>query len=249
MKIPMRTTVLASVVASALAVAQPVLAQDSGDGFLFQRPSGSWSLHGGLAMPNASSDLFTYTTSNLTVNHGAFAAVDYGADLAFTITPRLDLVLDVSFSGASKSSEYRNFVDNNQLPIQQSTSFSRTPLTVSARYYLTERGRQIGHYAWVPNRVVPYVGAGVGYMNYNFDQKGDFIDAATLAVYPDQLHSGGWAPMGQLLAGVEWGMGTGWALKTEGRYLMASTNSSGDYTGYRVDLSGFTSSVGFIVRF
>jgi outer membrane protein W len=248
-KIPVRAAVLASAIASMLAVALPARAQGSGDGFRFQRPSGSWSLRGGFAMPSANSDIFSYTTSNLTVNRGDFGAVDYGADLAFTVAPRLDLVFDVSYSGMSKGSEYRNYVDNNQQPIQQTTGFQRTPLTVNARYYLTDRGRQIGHYAWIPNRIVPYVGAGVGAMYYDFDQKGDFIDNSTLAVNPDELHSRGWAPMAQGLAGVEWSLSPGWAFKTEARYLMASTNSSGDYSGYRIDLSGFTSSVGFIVRF
>lgn len=247
---PVRAALLASVVAAALAVAQPVRAQDSGDGFLFQRPFGSWSLHGGFAKPSAGSDLFSFTTTNLTVNRGDFSALDYGADLAFAITPRLDLVLDVSHSGMSKGSEFRNFVDNNQLPIQQTTSFQRTPVTLSARYYLTARGRQIGHYAWVPNRIVPYVGAGAGAMNYGFDQKGDWVDNTTLAVFPDTFHSSGWALMAQLLAGVEWSMGPGWALRTEARYLTAGATPSSDFPGFhRIDLSGVNTNVGFFVRF
>ena len=201
-------------------------------------------------MPSANSDVFSYTTSNFTMNRGDFSALDLGADLAFTIVPRLDLVLDVSYSGMNKGSEYRNFVDNKQLPIQQSTSFQRTPVTVNARYYLTERGRQIGHYAWVPSRIVPYVGAGAGVMNYEFYQKGDFIDISTLAVNPDALHSGGWAPMGQVFAGAEWSMGPGWALRTEARYLTSSATLSSDFVGFhRIDLSGMTTSVGFFVRF
>jgi opacity protein-like surface antigen len=238
------------VAALALAVAQPARAQDSGDGFRFHPPSGSWSLHGGYAMPTANSDLFRFTTGNLTVNHNDFNAVDIGADLAFTIARRLDLVFDLSYSGMNKSSEFRNFVDNNNQPIQQSTSFARTPLTVNARYYLMDRGRRIGHFAWVPSRVVPYVGLGVGIMNYSFDQKGDFIDDSTMAVFPDEFRSTGWAPMAQALAGAEWSLGPGWALRTEARYLTASAAPSSDFSGFhRIDLSGLTLSAGFLVRF
>jgi opacity protein-like surface antigen len=249
-KIPVRAAVLASVVASMLTAARPLMAQGSGDGFRFQSPSGSWSLRGGFAMPSANSDLFSFTTSNLTVNRGDFSALELGADLSFTVSPRVDLVFDVSTSGMSKGSEFRNFVDNNQLPIQQTTSFQRIPLTVNARYYLSERGRQIGHYAWVPNRFVPYVGAGVGVMNYDFSQKGDFIDHTTLAVFPDAFHSSGWSSMGQILAGVEWSTSPGWALRTEARYLISSATPSNDFAGFhRIDLSGVTTSVGFFVRF
>jgi opacity protein-like surface antigen len=201
-------------------------------------------------MPSAGSDIFAFTTSNLTLNRSDFNALDFGGELAFTIQPRLDLVFDVSYSGMNKGSEFRNFVDNNQQPIQQSTSFARTPVTVSARYYLTDRGRQLGHFAWVPNRIVPYIGAGVGAMNYSFDQKGDFIDDSTLAVFPDEFRSSGWVPMAQALAGVEWSLSPGWAFRTEARYLTASATPSGDFSGFhRIDLSGVTTSVGFLVRF
>ncbi len=240
---------IAAMVALSLAVAQPARAQDA-DGFRFHPPSGSWSLRGGYAMPTAGSDLFKFTTSNLTVNHNDFNAVDIGADIAFTAAPRLDIDFDIAYSGMNKGSEFRNFVDNNNQPIQQSTSFARTPLTVNARFYLTDRGRQIGHFAWVPNRIVPYVGAGVGLMNYSFDQKGDFIDDSTMAVFPDEFRSDGWTPMAQVLAGVEWSVTPGWALRTEVRYLSASATPSQDFSGFnRIDLSGLTTSVGFFVRF
>ncbi|HEY2904961.1 MAG TPA: hypothetical protein VGJ29_03615 [Vicinamibacterales bacterium] len=250
MKIRMRAGALFSAVATALAVAGPARAQDSGDGFRFHPPTGSWSFHGGFAMPSANSDLFSFTTNNLTINHADFGAVDIGADLAFTIAPRVDLSFDISYAGMNKGSEFRNFVDNNNQPIQQSTAFARTPLTVSARFYLTDRGRQIGRFAWVPRRAVPYVGAGVGFMNYSFDQKGDFIDDSTMAVFPDEFRTSGWAPMAQALAGVEWSMGPGWALRTEARYLMSSATPSSDFSGFhRIDLSGLTTSVGLLVRF
>ena len=239
----------AALVVAALAVAMPAAAQD-GDGFLFRAPSGSWSFRGGFAMPNAGSDIFRFTENQLTVNHGDFSSVDLGADLAFALTPRLDLVFDIAYSGMGKESEFRNFVDNNNLPIQQHTSFSRVPLSVNVRYYLADRGRQIGRYAWVPARFTPYVGGGVGFLNYNFSQKGDFIDDSTLAVFPDAFVSNGWAPLAQAFAGVEYSLGSSWALRAEARYLTANAALSQDFEGFhRIDLSGFTTNVGFFVRF
>jgi len=201
-------------------------------------------------MPSAGSDIFSFTTSTLTVNRGDFRSGDVGASLAFTLRPRLDFVIDVAYSGMDKGSEFRNYVDNSGNPIQQSTSFTRTPITLSAKYYLTGRGRQIGRYAWIPDHVAPYVGAGVGMMYYEFTQRGDFVDDSTLAVFNDEFHSGGWTPMAQLLAGAEWSLGKSWALLTEARYLTASAALSGDFSGFhRIDLSGVTTSAGLIVRF
>ncbi len=251
MKITTRAALIAFVALAQFAAVPAARAQDSGDGFLFFPPSGSWTLRGGYAMPNAGSDIFSFTRNNFTINRGDFSTFDVGGDLAFTLSPRFDLVFDISYSGMSKGSEYRNFVDNNQQPIQQTTSFQRTPITVNARYYLTERGRQIGHYAWVPNRIVPYVGAGVGVMYYDFEQKGDFIAAdSTMSVYSDAFRSRGWTPTAQVLAGAEWELGPRWSLRTEARYLAGSAALSSDFVGFhRIDLSGMTSSVGFFLRF
>jgi outer membrane protein W len=249
-KIPNRLVLLVGVIVGLIASASPAGAQDSGDGFLFRPPSGSFSLRGGFAMPNAGSDIFSFTTSRLTVNRSDFDALDIGADLSFSLSPRLDLVLDVSHSEMNKGSEFRNFVDNNQQPIQQSTGFKRTPVTVNLRYYLAPRGTQVGRFAWVPSTVSPYVGAGAGFMYYEFTQSGDFIDDSTLAVFPDSFHSAGWAGMGQVLAGADWSLGSHWALRTEARYLFSNAPLSDDFSGFhRIDLSGVTTSVGFFVRF
>ena len=73
-------------------------------------------------------------------------------------------VFNVGTSGSSTQSEFRCCLDNNDLPIQQTTTFHRVPLTAALKMYLGDPGRSIGRYAWIPNRVAPYVGAGGGAM-------------------------------------------------------------------------------------
>src|SRR5689334_18849879 len=51
-------------------------AQDNGNGFLFGAPAGAFTLRGGWAMPRAKSDLFTFTTQNLTLNRSDFSSPD-----------------------------------------------------------------------------------------------------------------------------------------------------------------------------
>jgi outer membrane protein W len=235
---------------AAMALAGPATAQSSGNGFLFGEPHGSVALRGGFAMPSAGSDIFSFSTSQLTLNRSDFTSPDASAEVAFRVMSRLDVVANVAFSGMTKPSESRNFVGSDGLPIEQTTTFRRVPITLSARYYLTDRGRNIGRFAWVPARVAPYVGAGVGMMNYSFDQSGDFVDNTTKNVFGDQFNSSGWTPMGQALAGVDWSLGPRWALSTEAKYVSASADLSTDFVGFhRIDLSGFSTSVGFFVRF
>ena len=95
-------------------------------------------------------------------------------------------------------------MDNNDQPIEQTTTFERTPLTVNVRLDLVPPGRAIGSFAWIPSRLVPYVGAGVGGMRYRFKQDGDFVNFATNAVFPAVLDSQAWTFVGQGMAGVDY---------------------------------------------
>ena len=57
-------------------------------------------------------------------------------EVGFYVTPRLDIVAGVDVSGASTVSEYRDFVDNNRLPITQKTELRGTTITGSLKYAL-----------------------------------------------------------------------------------------------------------------
>ena len=107
---------------------------------------------------------------------------------------RLDIVGGVDVSHASTKSEYRNFVDNNRLPIEQKTELGGTTITGSVKYALVPRGREVGSVAWVPTTIVPYVGAGGGAHWYKLTQQGDFVDALDLSVFTDFFESSGWKP-------------------------------------------------------
>lgn len=236
--------------ATALLRAHPVAAQSSGNGFLFREPVGSFGFRAGFAQPSAGSDVFTFMTDELTLGRSDFAGVTVGADLAFRIKSQLDLVLGAEFSGSNARSEFRYFVDNNDLPIEQSTSLMRVPMTASAKVYLTPRGRSIGRFAWVPTQFAPFVGVGGGAMWYQLRQHGDFIDMETFEVFPDTFKSSGLAPTANGLAGIEVSFGPRFGLTGEGRYTWAKASLGSDFSGFeRIDLSGYNASLGLFVRF
>ena len=239
-------------IAFALLAALPAtaFAQDTGNGFLFGSPHGSATFRGGWSAPRASGDLFAFTTDQLTLNRGDFSSPDVGMDLTFHVFRRTELVFSGDFSGMSKKSEFRKFIDNNDLPIEQTTRFRRIPLTASVKQYLTSTGRSIGKFAWIPSRAAVYVGAGGGLQYYRFEQEGDFIDPTTLVVFPDHFKSEGWAPTAHVLAGFDYTLSPRWAVTTEGRYLWSHADLSNDFSGFKpLDLSGFATNVGLTVRF
>jgi len=225
-------------------------AQDAGKGFLFARPDGSFTLRGGFAVAHASSDIFSFATDQLTLSRGDFSGALLGGDLAFSLRSNLDLVLSASYAGTSKRSEFRHWLDNKDLPIEQSTKFARAPITASLKYYITDRGRSVGSFAWIPSKYAPFVGAGAGFMYYRFQQVGDFVDFDTHGVFSHDYDSSGWAKTAHVLAGFEYSLGTRWSLSTEARYGWAKADLSDDFSGFKpIDLSGFTTSVGLLVRF
>lgn len=237
--------------AIAVGIAAPLEAQQgSGRGFLFRQPVGTFSVRAGFAQPNAGSDIFTFVTDELTLGRSDFAGISVAADLSFRLRPRLDLVLGAAYSGSDAQSEFRDFVDNNDLPIEQSTSLARVPLTASAKFYLASRGRSIGRYAWIPNKFAPFIGAGGGAMWYRFRQEGDFIDHDTFEVFDDTFRSEGWTPAWNGFAGVDVSLGPRFGFTGEARYTWAKATLDSDFSGFDpIDLSGYNASLGFYVRF
>jgi hypothetical protein len=237
---------MASVLAALPAAAQ----QGAGNGFLFREPPGSFSVRAGFAQASAGSDVFDFVTDELTLGRGDFAGLSLSADFAFRLRSQLDLVFGGAYAGSSAESEFRRFIDNNDLPIEQTTSLTRVPLTLSAKYYFSSRGRSIGRYAWIPASVAPFVGAGGGFMWYRFQQDGDFINMETFDVFADTFKSEGWTPTGIAFLGVDFSLGPRFALTTEARYTYGRAKLGADFSGFdKIDLSGYDLLAGFSVRF
>jgi len=225
-------------------------AQVMGDGFLFRPPVGSLTLRGGFARPDAASDLFDFTFEELTLDRDDFNSPALGFDLGVRLSRRLDVVLGVGVASAKRRSEFRHWVDLDDQPIEQTTTFRRVPVTASLKAYITPRGRTIGSFAWLPARWAPYVGFGAGFVWYRFKQEGDFVDFENLDIFPATYRSEGWTPTGHLLAGFDLALGLRWALNFEGRYSRASAKPGYNYEGFEpIDLSGLTTTIGIQYRF
>jgi len=230
--------------------ASHLLAQTAGDGFLFGQPKGSIGVRGGLAAASATGDLFSFTDKRLTLSRGDFRSPNADLDLAVRLAPQTDLVLSLSYAGTTKASEFRDFVDQSNNSIRQSTTFQRVPAVLGVRQYLTSRGRSVGELAWIPSRFAPYLGAGGGVIWYRFHQSGDFVDFNTNNVFNGTLSSAGWAPAASAAAGLDVTLTPRFALTGQGNYLWARARPGGDFSGFkRIDLSGLSTTVGLLMRF
>lgn len=235
--------------AAVATIALPSHAQRAGDGFLFHAPSGSWTFRGGVATATGNSDVFQDVTDQLTVDRSDFNSPTFGTALAISVSARNDIVLDISYATVSRTSEFRDWLDNHDRPIQQETSLRRIPITLGFRHYITSRGRSIGQFAWVPARRALYAAVGAGMMEYKFHEVGDFIDFTSLNVFHDEFVSQSWTPVVHAAVGLDLGLGSFTMVTTEARYTYATAPMSADFDGFNnIDLSGLSVTAGLTFR-
>ena len=166
------------------------------------------------------------------------------------VTSRIEAHVDFEMSHKSNESEYRDYVDNALLPINQETTLSVRNLSGNVRFNLTPRGHSVSRYAWVPKGVTPFVGAGGGAIWYRFEQTGDFVDFVDLSVFPDYFSSRGWAPNAYVFGGTDLHLYRFLYVTVEGRYLWANAELSNDFIDFDpIDLSGFRASTGLTLLF
>lgn len=229
----------------------PVAAQLGGQGFVFRQPNISMALHAGYALPMARSDLFDQTFEDLILDRHDFESPYLGGELSIKASDRWDVSLEVGHAWSSARTEWREFVEEDGRPIRQTVDFSRTPVTVSGKAYLTDRGRSIGRFVWIPSRVTPFVGAGAGVVRYRFQQDGDFVDTQTLEIFTDRLEQVGTGFTAHGFAGVDVMLKNMVYLTTQARYAWAKGGLDRSiYEGFEpMDLSGIQLTLGLGFRF
>ncbi len=229
-------------------------AQSGGRGFLFGSPRATLTVKGGVSLPRAASggaeqSLWDLTREELTVETPDLRGASIIGELAVRASERLDITLAVGYSASETRSEFREFVGTDDLPIEQTTRFTTTPVTLGVKAYLFERGRSLGSLAWIPRTWNPYVGVAGGLVSYSFRQHGEFVDYETYDIFQDDYYSRDRAPTVHFLGGMEMSVNRHVLLVGEARYGFASAPLSTDFVGFPdLDLAGFQVTAGISLR-
>lgn len=245
-------TARAVIITAGLSMAAPGLAAaQGGDGFLFKQPNVTLKFESGYAVQRAQSDVYDFLLNQHTLGRRDFDSPFVGGELAVRVSERWDVALSVGWQESSARSEFVDWVDGDDLPIEQTTELQMVPVTVSAKFYPFERGVNVGRFAWIPRTFAPFVGGGAGFVASRLSQGGDFVDFVTLDVYPDRLVSEQNAFLARALAGVNVSLTTQFLLTVEARYSWASAELGRSYSADfdNIDLSGMQFVGGIAVRF
>ena len=218
--------------------------------FLFGPPKVSIGVRGGYLFAATGSDIYDFLESNLTVEKSDFDTPVFGVDFALALNRRVDFVTGFELSKAGIDSEYRDFVDPNDLPITQRTELKVMPFSGSLKLYLTSRGREVSRYAFVPASVRPYLGAGGGFLWYELEQSGDFVDFMDSSIFSSSFRSSGFGLEGHAFGGVDVALSPRWFLSIEARYLWAHADLGEDFVSFApIDLSGLRTTAAINVSF
>jgi hypothetical protein len=231
---------------SPAAFTQTSTAAPSSPDFLLGRPRAMIGVRGNWLMASAGSDIYDFVTDQLTIEKKNFNTAALGVEVAANLTPRLDLVGGMDLNRTRTPSEYRRFIDNRGLPIEQTTQLNQYSFTGSLKVALLPKGRNVSRLAWIPNTVVPYVGGGAGIGQYTFRQSGDFVDFQDNRVFSDVFTSDGWAPIAQVFGGTDVQVFNRMLVSFEGRYIWSRADLDQDFVDFDpIDLGGFKFGVGF----
>ena len=234
-------------------------AQASPD-FRFGQPRFSVAFRGLQLRPRATGELHSLLHENFFVRTGPeddpldatagrmnFDATGLGFDIGFGAGSRLETRVGVDYALVRALTEDRYNEDEFGLPIEQDTELAQWSVHGELALALTPRGRAIGQYVWIPSAVVPYVGAGAGFVRYSTVMDGRFVDVIDFTIFSERIESQGWAPSVHAFGGVDFRLTRNVLLTTEARYAWATTELDGVLAGFEHDLTGLRISAG--VRF
>jgi outer membrane protein W len=176
--------------------------------------------------------------------NGIYGGVEYNTVLA----PMVELGIGVDAYGRSVDTSYRDYTRPDESEIRQRLKLRIVPLGVTVRFLPTMKGA----------RIAPYVGAGVDALFYSYEETGDFIDFGDpgLAIVPDTFKDNGTAFGAHGVVGLRLYLSRDFAIVGEGRYQWAKAKEMGhDFAPNapnlvnRIDLSGYSATIGLHVRF
>ena len=255
--------VIAVFAALLCSTARPAVAQSTDDAprrvrvpapppsdFMLGRPRVYFGVESGFLFANTGSDIYDFISSQLTLDKKSFNTPVVGGRVGFSLTPRIDIVLGMDHAQSKSSSEYRDFVDNQLLPITQTTTRQEYNFTGSVRFSLLPTGRRISRFAWIPRTLTPYVGVGGGALKYEFLQYGSFVDFETLRVFNDRFESQGWTPSAHAFVGGDLRVYRRLYLSLEGRYTWSKATLGSDFIDFDpISLAGARLGGGLRVAF
>ncbi len=232
-------------------VTRPAPARERSPDFFFGQPRGWVAVRGGMFLPRADAQLYTFFGDQLTMAPSDFRTTSFDLEVGVMLSNTLAIEGGFDLARRGLDSEYRDFVRPNRDPITQHTVLNQTGATIGVRYTPTGHGRRISSLSFIPRRVTPYAAAGLQASYYRLSQNGSFVDFADLSIFQDVFASDGWTSGPYARGGVDIQVWRRLFVNADIRYAWIRTGLSRDFQGFDdgIDLAGVRTSTGISIKF
>jgi hypothetical protein len=178
---------------------------------------------------------------------GAFDGLYGGVEYNHVIMKNVEAAVHLDGYSETVDTFYRDYTRPGGDDIFQTLRLRTAPLGVSLRLVPTSKRVKLA----------PYVGGGIDAVFYEYEEFGDFIDFfdPDTPIYADHFVDDGVAFGAHAFGGIRFYVNRDFAIVGEGRYLWSAKDMGDDFSpnepGFvnRIDLSGWTWTVGVHVRF
>jgi opacity protein-like surface antigen len=213
--------------------------------------AGNLTLRGGGFFPTTDSNLFSDDSDLYTRESGEappgikksdWIGVTGGVAYFSKVAPNIELGVSIDGYSRQMDTSYRSYTRPDGSEIQQTLRLRMIPIGLSIRIVPTSRRA----------RVAPYLEVGGDAISYKYEEFGDFIDFFddSLPVQSDSFVSNGFGFGFHVAAGLKVPITPDFSIVGEGRYQHAKDNQmSDDFHNNSIDLSGWSATVGFNIRF
>lgn len=239
-------------------VVEPAQRASSSTDFNLGRPSVTLTLRGGGFAPRAQGQFFDFAFDNFTLERNDLRGLAFGADVGVWVGNHVEVMASLDVAGVTRQTEDRNYVEptpQGDLPILQSTRLRYGPaITAGVRVFPMGRGERISQFIWIPDRVGPFLSAGLGGTGWKVEQEGDFVDDVTEPepfIFTDRFGSDGVSFISFVGGGFEMTLTPRVALTLDTRYVFGEGQMNRDFGDFvqPLDLSGLRLTAGLSFRF
>ncbi len=201
----------------------------------------SVSLMGGRFYPNAESDIWDINFENLILSKQNFETTQFYLEWEGGKRHTTFFIGAALGGKRSITTEYRDYVWEDGSPITQTITYKNNPTYLGLRFYPIAVYRK---------GILPFVGAGVAFVSWEWSQSGEFIDFSDpyLPIYYGDYYRRDSSAGVFLNAGVVFKVDRNIGIRIMGFYTSAHGNLEPAFLGFEpIDLSGFSFFAGISV--
>jgi len=186
-----------------------------------------------------SGDVININQSFLAFNPDEFGGASIGGEWLVALGRFFEAGAGVSYTGQTVPSVYRDFIDSDGTEIDQDLELRIVPIAFTVRYVPFGQSTPLQ----------PYVGGGLGVINWRYRESGEFVDFGAGRVIFEDTFEGTGTSTGPIFVGGVRFAGRRLTAGGEIRYQHAEGDLPDDFAGSKIDLGGWTYNATVGLRF